>query len=212
MFNWIRENFKEIEKALVDIEGFKFEVKSSYSGGIQGVSVNLPGEKKAYTTTEELRKDFNFKKYTILIPGAQDTYVDGVIVYLRGLPYPVILTDSDRIPVSNKKSPCLILIYLNSATRQRPTVVYEDPHEAEFYKQAEKISGIEETIKNIKEFLDDPWKEYRAKEMDFKQKLGKAEAATKYKIEKSKEDLVALEKQLEEEKNILIENFKNGKG
>ena len=49
-------------------------------------------------------------------------------------------------------------------------------------------------------------------EADFKQKLGKAEAATKYKIEKSKGDLATATEQLKETKEELVNMFKRGQG
>ena len=218
MFNWVKEDSEKIEKALANAEGFKFIRQSIMSGAILGVGLTLQGKKKVYKTPEELEKAFNLKVYTVLIPPvdgkiiSEENFHKGVIIY-DSFDEPLLLTDSSHEALSDRSKPCFILhcLYRGEICRYK-IVVFEDQHEADFYRLTKRAESLEATVKTLEEYLSDPWKEYRAKEADFKQKLGKAEAATKYKIEKSKENLATATEQLKEAKDELISMFKRGQG
>ena len=218
MFNWVKEDSEKIEKALENAEGFKFIRQPIHSGAVLGVGLTLQGKRKVYKTSEELEKAFNIKIYTVLIPPvdgkiiSEKNFCKGVIIY-DSFDEPLLMTDSSYEALSDQSRPCFIMhcLYRSEICRYK-MVVFEDQHEADFYRLTKRVESLEAAVKTLEEYLSDPWKEYRAKEADFKQKLGKAEAATKYKIEKSKGDLATATEQLKETKEELVNMFKRGQG
>ena len=73
-------------------------------------------------------------------------------------------------------------------------IVFTEPDEVENFKKQQNWKKLKEGLKIDKEFLADPWKEYRAKKKKYEEKIKKVEEATKKKIEETKERVKELEK------------------
>lgn len=214
MFKWEIEDFDKIKGALTDFAGLKFYRSYIRSGGLEGAGLYLSGTKKIYSNIESLRADFPEVKEFIARRLGTNEYVPCIIVYLGNEECPRLFRDSASNPFAADNIPCFICQSLGSFRNKTEvkTVVYESRREAEFAEIVRQIELLEAEIKAAKEYLEDPWKEYRRKVDDFKQKLEKSKAVTEFTIKKTAEDLKMLEKSLEERQKALEEKFKSGKG
>lgn len=209
MFSWcIKEvdRIKEIaekNKSIAD-----FTVEEIYTRGIQGECLVYRGKK--FTSIPDLKREFPDLIFCNIGTSGNISVPDincdnGIIINPKNWVEDRFVLYYDH---PNGGGACLCRNILD--WRSLKVQILENSAEVFVYKQKHKITYLEDSIKAAEEFLNDPWKEYERKKLDFEQKLGKAKSATEYRIAHTTDQLKIYKKSLEEANEELVNYIKGG--